>query len=142
MKTLVLENAIRPGASNKQERHYLDFVISGQSLLKILGLDTYDLITPFGWGMTKDYEQQLLREITLRDKSSLETGRVMLYICPECGDIDCGAITANIVDLGGTILWKDFGYETGYSGLTEEYNNIEPIEFNRQDYFKAFSKLH
>ena len=141
MNSLILQSTIRQGASNKQERHYLDFIISGQSLLKILGIESYDVITPFGWGVDKEYEKQLLKEITLRNKSSLETGRIMLYICPECGDIDCGAITANIKDLGDKIVWKDFGYETGYSGVTEEYSNIEPIEFERQDYFKAFSKL-
>lgn len=64
----------------------------------------------------------------------------MLYICPECGDINCGAITANILDLGDKIVWKDFAYETDYEGVTEEYN-IEPIEFEKQNYFHEFSKI-
>jgi hypothetical protein len=61
----------------------------------------------------------------------------MLYVCPECGDIDCGAVTANIQDLGDRIVWKDFGYETG-GGLTEEYLEIQPAAFERQGYFQAF----
>lgn len=141
MNSLTLQNAIRQGASNKQERRYLDFIVSGQSLLKILGIESYDLITPFGWGINKEYERQLLEEITLRKKPGLETERIMLYTCPECGDIDCGAITAKIEDHGSKIIWKDFGYETGNSGVTEAYSHIEPIEFERQNYFKAFSKL-
>jgi hypothetical protein len=141
MTSLILLSAKRKGAPNKQERNYLDFVISGQSLLRILGIESYDVITPFGWGVDKEYERKLLKEITLREKPSLETGRIMLYICPECGDIDCGAITASIKDHGDRIVWKDFGYETGYGGVIEVYSKIEPIEFGRQEYFKAFSKL-
>ncbi|MBK7292201.1 MAG: hypothetical protein IPI78_19385 [Chitinophagaceae bacterium] len=91
--------------------------------------------------MTTEFERNLVNEILLRKKSSLETGRIMLYVCPECADIDCGAITANIKDLGNKIVWKDFGYETGYGGVTGEYLNIDPIEFERQNYFKAFSIL-
>ncbi|HET9430258.1 MAG TPA: hypothetical protein VFO70_03730 [Chitinophagaceae bacterium] len=138
MKTLQFQSKTRPGASNKHERHYLDFVISGLSLREILGINGCDLISPFGWGDNKEYERDLIKVLTLRRKSDLATERVMLYVCPECGDIDCGAITANVVDQGDRIVWKDFGYETGYGGVTENYD-IEPIEFERQNYFKAFS---
>jgi len=141
MNSLILHKSIRRGSSNKKEQHYFDFLVSGQSLLKLLGVDSYDLITPVGTNMTTEFERNLVNEILLRKKSSLETGRIMLYVCPECADIDCGAITANIKDLGNKIVWKDFGYETGYGGVTGEYLNIDPIEFERQNYFKAFSIL-
>jgi hypothetical protein len=141
MKTLQFNDAVRQGSSNQQERHYRDFVVSNQSLRFILGLEKADLISPFGWAENKDYERRILKVFTLRQKSDLATGRVMFYVCPECGDIDCGAITGVIKDLGDRIVWKDFGYETGYGGLSETYPAIEPIEFERQNYFKAFSNL-
>ena len=65
----------------------------------------------------------------------------MIYVCPECGDIDCGAITAVIKDYGDRIIWSDFGYETNYGGLTEPYDQMEQIEFDRASYFSAFSKI-
>jgi hypothetical protein len=65
----------------------------------------------------------------------------MIYVCPECGDIGCGAITAVIKDYGSSIVWSDFGYETDYGGIGETYDQIVPIEFGRADYFSAFSKL-
>jgi hypothetical protein len=107
----------------------------------MLGLDKADLITPFGWAANKAYERQIIKTFTLREKSELETGRVMLYVCPECGDVDCGAVTAVIKDYGDRIIWKEFGYETGYGGVSETYPSIAPIEFERQSYFQAFSKL-
>jgi hypothetical protein len=75
-----------------------------------------------------------------REYFDLATGRVMIYVCPDCGDIGCGAITAAILDLGTKIVWRDFAYESGDDGLPDEYLNIEPIEFERQNYFSAFSK--
>lgn len=141
MQTLQLQRAVRKGSSNQTEREYLDFIISGQSLKSILGMENADYTTLIALGTNKEYEKSILNIFRLKEKSDLETGRVMIYVCPECGDIDCGAITAIILDMGTKIVWKDFGYETGYGGVTEEYSNIEPIEFDRQSYSIAFSKL-
>lgn len=141
MHSLQLQQAIRKGAHNKTEREYLDFVVSGRSLKCILGIENGDYATLIGYGVKREYDKQILSIFRLKEKSYLTSGRVMIYVCPECGDIDCGAITAVILDLGSIIVWKDFGYETGYGGVTEQYSNIEPLEFERQCYFEAFSGL-
>jgi len=141
MNTLQFKDAVRLGGSDKHERHYFDFIVSGQSLRDILNVSKSDLISPFGWFENKAEEKLAKQELTLRQKTSLDTGRIMLYVCPECGDIACGAITAIIVDLGDRIVWKDFGYETGNGGISELYSHIQPIEFSRQEYFNAFSQL-
>ena len=140
MNTLQFKEAVRTGDSNKHERHYFDFIISGQSLRDILKVSKSDLISPFGWFENKAEERLSMQELTLKQKSGLDTGRIMLYVCPECGDIECGAITAIIVDLGDRIVWKDFGYETA-NGISELYSTIQPIEFSRQGYFNAFLHL-
>jgi hypothetical protein len=141
MHTLQLQQALRKGSHNKKEVEYLDFVVSSRSLKSILGLENADYVTLIGYGTNREFVKRILNIFRLKEKSYLSTGRVMIYACPECGDIDCGAITAVILDLGSKIVWKDFGYETGYGGVTEQYSNIEPIEFDRQSYFNAFSRL-
>lgn len=125
---------------NQTPREYLDFFVSRKSLRTILDIEDDDLITLFGWGTNLDYDRHILNVFRLKEKSELETKRVMIYVCPECGDIDCGTITAIIKDYGDRIVWCDFGYETGYGGLSETYDRIEPIEFDRTSYFSAFSK--
>lgn len=65
----------------------------------------------------------------------------MLYVCPEYGDIDCGAITASINDSGDRMIYCDPGFETDYNGRTETYDQVEAIEFDRADYLATFSKL-
>lgn len=139
MNTLILQSKIRKGTENMHERHYLDFVISGQSLLNILGVSNLDLIPPLGLDNNYDYEKQLTEVIATKRKSDLESGRVMLYICPECGDIDCGAITAHIEISGDKIIWKEFAYENGYEGIIEHYSTIESVEFEITEYNQTFS---
>ena len=141
MKILKLSAAVRQVSLNIPERSYLDFTISGQSLKTLLNLEKSDLITLFGWGENKDYTKKILRIFRLQEKSNLQSGRIMLYVCPECGDIGCGAVTVRIEDLGDRIIWKDFGYETDHGGVTKKYSDIPQVEFERQSYFQAFSKL-
>jgi hypothetical protein len=139
MHPLQLQQSIRKGSSNRTEREFLDFLVSGRSLKSILGIENADYATLIGYGAKREYDKGILNIFRLREKSHLSTGRVMIYVCPECGDIDCGAITAVILDHGFKIVWKDFGYETGYRGVTEQFSNIDPIEFDRQSYFSPYT---
>ena len=141
MNTLILNKATRKIGANQTPREYLDFFVSGKSLQTILNIETADYITLLGWRTNQDYDRHVLDVFRLKEKSQIDSGRVMIYVCPECGDIDCGAITAIIKDFGDRIIWSDFGYETNYGGLTETYDQIEPIEFDRASYFSAFSKV-
>jgi len=42
-----------------------------------------------------------------------DDGRVLLYICPECGDIACGAYAVRVVRKIETYTWSDFAYVNG-----------------------------
>src|SRR5690606_13449530 len=100
------------------------------------------MISMLGWGMNTDYEKGILREFLKQESPELETGRTIIYGCSECGDIGCGAITAEIIDDGDKIIWKDFGYENDYSGFDlEDYRNISPFVFDKKKYFAEFEKI-
>jgi hypothetical protein len=141
MDTLILNRATRKVGANQTPRDYFDFFISGNSLKTILSIETADYITLFGWGTNQEYDRHILNVFRLKEKSQLESGRVMIYVCPECGDIGCGAITATIRDFGDRIIWSDFGYENDYEGVQEIYDQVKPIEFDRKSYFAALSKI-
>ena len=140
MKTLTFEKTKRQVGSNQTPRDYYDFIISGQSLKKILDLEKADFISPFGWGTNKEYDKHILNVFRLKEKSELSSGRIMLYVCPECGDIDCGAVTAKINDYGDRIIWSEFAFETENNGITETFDQIQAIEFDRASYFSAFQE--
>ncbi|HEX7415540.1 MAG TPA: hypothetical protein VF411_15980 [Bacteroidia bacterium] len=124
------------------DRKYLDFIISGQSLGQLFGLTDGDLIGTFGWMVNKEYENKLIDEFLGLVKPELETGRTSFYVCPECGDIGCGAITAKIITTDSKVIWQDFGYENNYSepDLTN-YKHVGPFSFDKTEYRDTFVKL-
>ncbi|MBB1287421.1 hypothetical protein HRH25_23810 [Flavisolibacter sp. BT320] len=140
MKTLQFIEKVRKGGLGKSEVHYQDIMIDGQSLLDILEKGGEDLVAPFGKVYIPAYAEKVMRIFQLREVSDLDDKRVMFYVCPECGDIGCGAITGKIVEEGDKIIWFDFAYETG-AGIEEQLEQVSPIEFERDAYFKALDSL-
>ena len=122
------------GGGGRTEQMYLDFVIDGQSLGETLKCG--DMIGCLGWGWP-EYEADSANVLLLQRASLLETDRAMIYVCRECGDIGCGAITAQVEEVEGLIIWRDFGYENNYDPLTpdlKEYAEVGPFLFDKTRY--------
>jgi hypothetical protein len=121
------------------ERISSDFIIDGQSLLAILtregNVGHTDFMGCFVFASPKfNHENKEL--LLLKQKANLESGRVALYVCPECGDIGCGALTAFVSQNPCGYIWHDFAYENGYEA-PEKINNAGPFIFESQSYEKA-----
>jgi hypothetical protein len=52
-----------------------------------------------------------VKRLLLREKADLPNERRSLFICAECGDLGCGAITLEVHNENGKISWSNFGYE-------------------------------
>ena len=131
-----------PSGITKSERNYIDFVVSGKSLGEILGVEKSDLIGNFGWADNAEYENGQISEFLKEKEPSLETNRIMFYVCAECGDIGCGALTGKISETENEIIWSEFAYENNYEeyDLTE-YENIGPFIFEKVSYRNKFNGL-
>lgn len=70
----------------------------------------------------------------------LPTPKVLLYVCSDCGDIGCGALTAKIHFNEKTVVWSDFAYENANETI-EHYPNIGPFEFEKTAYLSSFEQL-
>lgn len=147
MNVLELKHGHRRGetfknGTTKADREYIDFIVSGQSLGQLFGLPDFDLIGTFGCSENKEYENRHVDEFLGLEQPELITGRTCLYVCPECGEIGCGAITAKIELTDETVIWKDFGYENNYSepDLTN-YVEIGPFVFDSVEYSKTIKSL-
>ncbi len=123
-----------------QGRQYLDFLISGQSLRDYLALKNKSSVTPFGFFPTETEQKRTLKEFRFQKKTHLADDRIELYVCEECGDIGCGAITAKIIDRGDRIVWAEFANQSDQYEIGEPIN-AEEIEFARENYFKALSMI-
>jgi isopentenyl phosphate kinase len=97
-------------------------------------------VTPFGFFPSEEEQKRALKEFRLQQKTQLVDNRIELYICESCGDISCGSITAKIIDSGDKIIWTHFASQSNPDEIGEEIQ-VEGIEFERQNYFKAFATL-
>jgi len=93
---------------NQTPRRFLDFVVDGASLYEGHGID---FIAALGW-LKPQVDEQVAQRLLTNEGPELE-GRVALYICPECGDLDCGAVTAKIQREGDEVVWR----ETAFSSI-------------------------
>lgn len=128
----------RNGTKNKTERHSTDFIVDGSSLLKTLQSrqSSWDFMGRFLCGQLK-WNQKISKMFLLEDKPDLDNGRIMIYVCPECGDIGCGAITLTIAKHEDYFIWKDFCYENDYDQEMTDFNSfakIGPFYFNETCY--------
>ena len=104
----------RPGSTGVSTS--ADFQIDGESLLHILVQEHgghSDFMGAFVQGFPES-QRDIARQLRLQAEPSTDSGRVLLYICPECGDIGCGAYSARVSRDQGTYSWSDFAYENGY----------------------------
>lgn len=117
--TLELVPAERPGGGGTTSRTYVDYKVN-KSLLSTHF--QYDFISVLGW-LTKEGEAKHTNQILLKEKSELQSGRVPIYICPECGDLGCGCISVKLVEYDDCIVWSEFGYENNYEKeIVESYD--------------------
>ena len=128
---------IRNGGSGRTRRDYLDFVVNGQSLHDLL--KTGDNIGCLGW-FPSSIEENILEQLRTNLLSDLGNDRYPIYVCAECGDIGCGAITVQIEKTEQGYIWKNFGYENDYDESMsdfESYKEIGAFHFRESAYLEA-----
>ena len=80
-------------------------------------------------------------ELRTGRSTTLESGRVPLYVCPICADVGCGAVTTRITKSGDTVVWDDFTHETGIDDVYPPYplNPRIKFQFDASSYEALFS---
>ncbi|CAM2158802.1 hypothetical protein PT2222_500014 [Paraburkholderia tropica] len=109
--------ATSSGGATCTERTSADFLIDGQSLLEMLVKSAgghADFMGCFVNGYAKECERM---SAMLLDVPPERGKRVLLYICPECGDVACGAYSALVRRECESYVWESFAYQTSESDL-------------------------
>ena len=70
----------------------------------------------------------------------MPTDRILLYVCSDCGDISCGALSAKIDFTENRIIWSDFAYENSIE-IVERYPEVGPFEFSKEEYSATFLSI-
>jgi hypothetical protein len=122
-------------------RDFVDFVVNGRPLL--LQLSDLDAVSPLASDVPPAVFADHVRALLLEAEPPLPDGRFVLYGCPECEDLACGAVTAVIERDGDDYIWRDFAWQTaeradlGRNG----YHGIGPFRFRGREYRTALAGL-
>ena len=128
-------------SSMRSGRRFMDYAVGGRPLHGLLlsserGSLADDLIPVlvYDWPPEDDIDSLLGER-----RSDLDDGRVPLYVCPECGDLGCGAITAVVERSSETVGWRELGYQTNYEPFDDDQRltDVGPFEFDRSEYEAA-----
>ncbi|NGN66025.1 oxidoreductase [Streptomyces sp. A7024] len=131
--------AVLPRGALQSHRDFLDYIVGGRPLLQLL--DDVDAVSPLAADLGPSIFAAHVRRLLLEETPALPVtdGRQVLYGCPECEDLACGAVTAVVERSGDDFIWRDLVWQTderadpGLNG----YPGIGPFRFRGADYRAA-----
>ncbi|MDQ1034911.1 hypothetical protein QFZ75_001327 [Streptomyces sp. V3I8] len=122
-------------------RDFVDFIVDGRPLL--YQLSDLDAVSPLASDVPPAIFTAQVRSLLLEADPPLEGGRYVIYGCPECEDLACGAVTAVIDRHGDDFVWRDFAWQTDELPDLERngYHGIGPFLFHGDTYRAALRSL-
>ena len=133
-------NRLRLVPAKFNERIYLDIEVDDRPLVTYFAGRLGALpaaISPLGWSTAdRAVRDREIRRLLLEEPSDLPNGRNSILVCTECGDVGCGAFSAQIETLAATVVWSSFGREGDITGSVElsRYAHIGPFVFAKAEY--------
>ena len=128
------------GSTRKTPRRFLDFIVDSQSLYERHGSD---YISPLGW-LRGDHDERAAQRLLRKEAPDIE-GRVAIYVCPECADLDdldCGALTTLVTREGDDIVWREVAFSYPFYGTWrhDPITGWEELRFPAGDYWRAITE--
>jgi hypothetical protein len=122
-------------------RDFVDFIVDGRPLL--FQLSDLDAVSPLASDVPPAIFTAQVRSLMLEADAPLEGGRYVIYGCPECEDLACGAVTAVIEKVDDDYVWRDFAWQTDVRADLElnGYHGIGPFRFRGAEYRAALGSL-
>ncbi|MDD1531420.1 hypothetical protein C7U92_29690 [Bradyrhizobium sp. WBOS7] len=124
------------GSPAKKERYTFDFVVNGQSLFAVTGAASFDLAGCLSVPQREPELSLRFNDELAQRLTAVPIGgsyRVALYVCPECGDLACGAITALVSRSDGVVHWSEFAHENG-DDSEAKISTVGPFAFDWTSY--------
>ncbi|WP_261719997.1 oxidoreductase [Streptomyces sp. FZ201] len=122
-------------------RDFVDFIVDGRPLL--FQLSDLDAVSPLASDVPPAIFTAHVRSLLLEADAPLPGGRYVIYGCPECENLACGAVTAAIEADGTDFVWRDFAWQTDEHADLElnGYHGIGPFRFHGTEYRAALASL-
>jgi hypothetical protein len=87
-----------------------------------------------------EQDQVSIDRLLLAVPTDLWDARQSIFVCAECGDIRCGAITADVQRADGKYVWSNFAFESNYDKTMtdrETVAHLGPFVFDAAQYSNA-----
>jgi hypothetical protein len=101
-----------------KRRPFLDFTVNGQPFRSLVGLAEYGAeAVSETTRLMDDWPDGALAQLDALlggQSDEFGDGRVALLVCHLCGDVGCGAISAEVVLDSGLVEWRDLGWQNNY----------------------------
>ncbi|WP_328875105.1 oxidoreductase [Streptomyces sp. NBC_00287] len=122
-------------------RDFVDFIVDGRPLL--FQLSDLDAVSPLASDVPPAIFTAQVQSLLLEADPPLPDGRYVIYGCPECESLACGAVTAAIDRDGDDFIWRDFAWQTDEHADLElnGYHGIGPFRFEGAEYRAALASL-
>ncbi|WP_371526147.1 oxidoreductase [Streptomyces sp. NBC_01283] len=125
-------------------RDFVDFIVNGRPLL--FQLSDLDAVSPLASDVPPAIFTHHVRGLLLEAEAPLLDDRHVIYGCPECEGLECGAVTAVIEqapDGTDTYVWRDFAWQTAERAdlKLNGYHGIGPFRFRGAEYREALRQL-
>lgn len=132
---------VRTDGGYQVHRDFVDFIVDGRPLL--FRLSDLDAVSPLASDVPPAIFTAQVRSLLLESPAPLPGGRYVVYGCPECEDLACGAVTAVIQRDGEDFIWRDFAWQTDEHADLElnGYHGIGPFRFRGAEYRAALGAL-
>ena len=144
MRQLSLHRRVRRGSKSQRQVSFLDLVVScgpsHKSLYDELCRRGYDYVSCIGW-LSSELDREARARLALESPGDLEGGRSALYICPECADLGCGAISVLVSPDGADIVWSGFGLQNNYEEGFIAEERLGPFRFDAEQYLDALQTV-
>jgi hypothetical protein len=119
----------------RAQRVFLDFEVDGEALYPAIRRAGIEYVTSL-WLDSPAVAAATVRRLLGQDPGDAPGGRVSVYVCPECGDLGCGAVTIALTVGPDTVTWSDWGYQTdGEEDVRRDgVPSFGPLTFDRAEY--------
>ena len=123
-----------------KDRKYLEIEVDGKLLAHYFagGSGAHpSQLSAVGWSSSSTrVVDTVVAQLLGNERSVLESGRVPVLVCEECGDIGCGAFAVRVSFAEAVVRWSDWAYENGRESAQQVELPTQPddFEFDRHVY--------
>ena len=139
----------RPVSLRHRERFTVDFLIDDASLARRLQSPLRGTVGRFDTPFSKPWADEDVLEswnrramaAFLAEEPDFRDGRVLFYVCPDCGSPKCVAVSGLILRTGDRYRWSDFRFDDPSSPLLSGTIDVGPFEFEAGRYEELIRQL-